>query len=59
MDVSYHKVYTYDHVRQLLAIGDTFCPLKDNGPMNKNPILAHKGLDNKHIFCYNRGIVTN
>ena len=50
MDVSFHKVYMYDHIRQLLAVGDTFCPLKDNGPMNKNPIRAHKGLDNKVIF---------
>jgi len=50
MDVTFHKVYLYDHVRQLLAVGDTFCPFKDNGPMNKNPILAHKGLDNKIIF---------
>ena len=50
MDISFHKVYMYDHVRQLLAVGDTFCPLKDNGPMNKNPIKAHKGVDNKIMF---------
>lgn len=51
MDVSFHKVYMYDHVRQLLVVGDTFCPCKgDNGPMNKNPIKAHKGLDNRIIF---------
>lgn len=50
MDVSFHKVYMYDHVRQLLVVGDTFCPCKDNGPMNKNPIKAHKGIDNKIIF---------
>ena len=50
-DVSFHKVFLYDHVRQLLAVGDTFCPCSgDNGPMNKNPIKAHKGLDNKIIF---------
>lgn len=50
MDINFHKVYLYDHVRQLTAIGDTFCPCKDNGPMNKNPIKAHKGIDNKIIF---------
>jgi hypothetical protein len=32
-------------------LGDTFCPYSgDNGPMHKNPILAHKGIDNKLIF---------
>jgi hypothetical protein len=50
MDVTFHKMYLYDHVRQLLAVGDTFCSCKDNGPMNKNPIKAHKGIDNKVIF---------
>lgn len=50
MDVSIHKVYMYDHIRQLLLVGDTFCPCKDNGPMNKNPIKAHKGVDNNLIF---------
>lgn len=50
MDVSLHKVYLYDNVRQLLVVGDTFCSCKDNGPMHKNPIMAHKGLDNKIIF---------
>lgn len=50
MDVNFHKVYLYENVRQLLAIGDTFCPCKDNGPMNKTPIKIHKGIDNKTIF---------
>lgn len=51
MDVSLHKVFLYDHVVQLLAVGDTFCSCKDNGPMNNNvPLRAHKGLDNKLIF---------
>jgi hypothetical protein len=49
-DITFNKVYMYDHVRQLLAVGDTFCPLRDNGPMNKNIIKCHKGLDNKVIF---------
>jgi hypothetical protein len=41
----------YDHVWQLLAVGDTFCPCKDNGPMNNTiPLKAHKGIDNKLIF---------
>jgi len=40
----------YDHVWQLLAVGDTFCSCKDNGPMNKNPIKVHRGVDNKVIF---------
>jgi len=51
MDVTFHKMYMYDHVWQLLAVGDTFCPCKDNGPMNNNITMkAHKGLDNKLIF---------
>ncbi len=50
MDITFHKVYAYDHVRQLLVVGDTFCPCKDTGPMNKDPIKAHKGIDNKIIF---------
>ena len=50
MDVTFHKVYLYEHVRQLLAVGDTFCPCKDTGPMNKAPIKVHKGIDNKVIF---------
>jgi hypothetical protein len=50
MDITFHKVYMYDHIRQLLAVGDTFCPSKDNGPMNKNPIKCHKGTDNKIMF---------
>lgn len=50
-DVSFHKMYLYDHVWQLLAVGDTFCSCKDNGPMsNLQPLRAHKGLDNKLIF---------
>ncbi len=51
MDVTFHKMYMYDHVWQLLAVGDTFCSCKDNGPMNNNiPLKAHKGIDNKLIF---------
>lgn len=51
MDVTFHKLYNYDHVWQLLAVGDTFCSCKDNGPMNNTiPMKAHKGLDNKLIF---------
>jgi hypothetical protein len=50
MDVTFHKVYMYDNVRQLLAVGDTFCSPKDNGPMNKDIIKVHKGIDNKVIF---------
>ncbi len=49
-DTTFNKVYMYDHVRQLLAVGDTFCINKDNGPMSKNPIRAHKGIDNKIMF---------
>lgn len=51
MDVSFHKLWLYDHVRELLAVGETFCPCMDNGPMNNNnPITVHKGIDNKLIF---------
>lgn len=50
MDVTFHKLFLYDNVRELLMVGDTFCPCKDNGPMIKNPIKAHKGIDNKLIF---------
>lgn len=49
-NITHHKIYMYDHVRQLLAVGDTFCNCKDNGPMSKNTIKCHKGLDNKVIF---------
>lgn len=49
-EISVHKVYLYDHVRHLLAVDNFFCPLRDNAPMTKNPILLHKGLDNKVIF---------
>lgn len=50
MDITFNKVYLYDHVRQLLAVGDTFCNCKDNAPMSKNVLKAHKGLDNRLIF---------
>lgn len=51
MDVTYHKVYLYDHVWQLLALGDQLCPCRDNGPMNNiTPLRAHKGVDNRLIF---------
>lgn len=50
MDITFNKLYMYDYVRQLLAVGDTFCTCKDNGPMSKNPITAHKGIDNKIMF---------
>jgi hypothetical protein len=51
MDVTFHKLYMYDHVWQLLAVGDTFCNCKDNGPMNNTiPLKAHKGIDNKLLF---------
>ena len=51
MDVTYHKLYLYDHVWELLAVGDQLCPCKDNGPMNNTtPLKAHKGIDNRLIF---------
>jgi hypothetical protein len=51
MDISFHKMYLYDHVWELLALGDTFCPCKDNGPMNNVIAMkAHKGIDNRLIF---------
>lgn len=50
-DVTFNKVYLFDHVRQLLMVGDTLCPCSgDNGPMNNSPIRVHKGIDNKVIF---------
>jgi hypothetical protein len=50
MDKTFHKMYLYDHVRQLLAVGDSFCNFKDNGPMNNTPAKVHKGIDNKLLF---------
>jgi hypothetical protein len=51
VDVSFNKIYMYDHVRQLTVIGDNFCPSGgDTGPMSKNPIKCHKGIDNSIIF---------
>lgn len=49
-NITFHKLYLYDHVRQLLAVGDDLCPIKDNGPMNKQKILVHKGIDNRVAF---------
>jgi hypothetical protein len=41
MDVNYHKVYMYDHVRQLTVIGDNFCPSGgDPGVMAKLIVRA-------------------
>lgn len=45
-----NKVYLYDHVRELTVIGDTFYSCKDSGPMVKNTILAHRGIDNSLLF---------
>lgn len=50
MDITFHKLYLYDHVRQLLAVDGLTCFCKDNGPMSKNPIRVHKGIDNNVIF---------
>jgi len=51
VDVTFHKLFLYDHVWELLALGDQLCPVKDNGPMNNvTPLKAHKGIDNKLIF---------
>jgi len=49
-DITFNKLYLYDHVRQLLMVDDTFSSYKDTGPMSKNPIKIHKGIDNKAIF---------
>jgi hypothetical protein len=51
MNVNINKVYLYDHVWELRAIGDTLCLCKDTGPMNNlQPLKAHKGVDNELIF---------
>lgn len=50
MDITFNKVYLYENIRQLLVVGDTFCLCKDNGPMHKNKMKAHKGIDNKLVF---------
>jgi hypothetical protein len=50
MDSTFNKVYLYDNIRQLLAIGDTFCNCRDNGPMNNRTMKIHKGVDNKLYF---------
>lgn len=50
MDININRVYMYDHVRQLTVIDDLLCLCKDTGPMSKNPIKAHKGLDNSIVF---------
>lgn len=50
MDVNFNKVYLYDYVRQLTVLDNNFCLCKDNGPMNKNPMKAHKGIDNELVF---------
>lgn len=50
MDISFNKVYLYENIRPLLLLGDTFCLCKDNGPMHKHRLKAHKGIDNKLVF---------
>jgi hypothetical protein len=50
MDISIHKLFLYDHVRQLLAVDGEMCLCRDNGPMNKTPVKAHRGIDNEIIF---------
>lgn len=50
MDITFHKLFAYENIRQLLAVGDTFCAMKDTGPMTKSTIMVHKGIDNKVIF---------
>lgn len=51
-DVSFNKVFLYDHVYELLAVGDNPCFISgDNGPMsNLTPLKCHRGIDNKLIF---------
>jgi len=51
VDISIHKLYSYDHVYQLLALAGNMCLCSgDNGPMNTKPIKVHKGLDNRLMF---------
>jgi hypothetical protein len=52
MNVTVNKLYLYDHVVQLLAVGDNSCFCRgDNGPMsNLTPLKAHRGIDNELIF---------
>lgn len=50
MDISFNKVYLYENIRPVLVLGDTFCLCKDNGPMHKNRMKVHKGIDNKLVF---------
>lgn len=49
-DITFNKLYLYDHIHQLLYVDDSMCLYKDNAPMANNSIKIHKGLDNKVIF---------
>jgi hypothetical protein len=48
--VSYHPVYAYDNVHQLLFTGGNLCYCKDGGILNYNNLKLHKGVDNELIF---------
>src|SRR5574337_1447140 len=49
--VIYNELYRYDNVHQLLMVDEHICCApRDNGPMNKNPIKVHAGIDNEIIF---------
>lgn len=48
---SLNDLYVYDDIRRLLMSDGTMTHVtKDNAPMNRRPILVHKGLDNSIKF---------
>ena len=50
-DITFNKLYLYDHIRELLVSDYALCNYSgDNGPMYKQPIIVHKGVDNKLHF---------
>jgi hypothetical protein len=50
VDISINKLFIYDKVYQLLYNNGNFCYNKDNGPMYRQEIKIHKGIDNTIKF---------
>lgn len=51
MDITVNKLFIYEKVYQLLfSDAGNYCFTKDNGPMYKQPIKIHKGINNSVKF---------
>lgn len=50
MNINTHSVFIYEKIHHVTVADGCFCISKDNGNMHKNPIKAHRGIDNRIIF---------